>query len=248
MPEMTKCRIVYSRRPSHSVNATPFTCMTMYSHLLTWKINAPHYSVHVAPIWVLAPLNQASTKTQVGIIIFRIEVRTLLRVAEGSSSLKCIIDTISKCKLFWFTDVEVAFTLKSGDHQGFKWQVDTAESFQPQPEPNIDPSTYGLMGTLMIARRECGNDKQYKHTHIHPHTVVHTIADRRIYATSKLPRWVHRVREDVRGETLRCETVWHRPVCQMSYPHLLCGSLCRTLTGSSSLVSCHTCEPHCCAT
>lgn len=113
----------------------------------------------------------------------------------------------------------MAFTLKSGDHQGFKWQVDTAESFQPQPEPNIDPSTYGLMGTLMIARRECGNDKQYKHTHIHPHTVVHTIADRRIYATSKLPRWAHRVREDVRGETLRCETVWHRPVCQMSYPH-----------------------------
>lgn len=40
-----------------------------------------------------------------------------------------------------------------------------AESFQAQSQPNIDPLTYGLMGTLMIALREYGNDKQFKQTH-----------------------------------------------------------------------------------
>lgn len=50
-----------------------------------------------------------------------------------------------------------------------------AESFQPQSQPNIDPLTYGLMGTLMIALRECGNDKQRKYTHTQLHTP--TVAD-----------------------------------------------------------------------
>lgn len=50
-----------------------------------------------------------------------------------------------------------------------------AESFQPQLQPKIDPLTYGLMGTLMIAHRECGNDKHYKHTltHILAHSHTH---------------------------------------------------------------------------
>lgn len=39
-----------------------------------------------------------------------------------------------------------------------------AESFQPLLQPSIDPLIYGLMGTLMIAHREYGNDKQSKHT------------------------------------------------------------------------------------
>lgn len=249
MPEMTKCRIVYSRRPSQSVNATPFTCMTMYSHLLTWKINAPHYSVHVAPIKILTPLNQASTKTQVGIIIFRIEVRTLLHVAEGSSSLKCIIDTISKCKLFWFDWCWGGIYIKVRWSSGFQmtgrygWELSASAGAKHW---SIDLWING--NTDDSPQRMWKWQTAQTHTHIHPHTSTHTIADRRIYATSQLPRWAHRVREDVRGETLRCETVWHRPVCQMSYPHLLCGSLCRKLTGSSSSASCHTCESHCCAT
>lgn len=40
IPEMTECRIVYSRRPTHTVSAGPFTCMTMYQHLFTLKINS----------------------------------------------------------------------------------------------------------------------------------------------------------------------------------------------------------------
>lgn len=62
------------------------------------------------------------------------------------------------------SDVKVVFALKSSAHQGFKWQVDMAESFQPQFEPQIDPLTYGLMGTLKIAHREHRHEKQYKHT------------------------------------------------------------------------------------
>lgn len=39
-----------------------------------------------------------------------------------------------------------------------------AESFQPLLQPSIDPLIYRLMGTLMIAHREYGNDKLSKHT------------------------------------------------------------------------------------
>lgn len=48
-----------------------------------------------------------------------------------------------------------------------------AESFQAQLQLKIDPLTYGLMGTLMIALRECGKDKQFKQTQTHTHT--HTL-------------------------------------------------------------------------
>lgn len=37
--EITKCRIVYVRKPFHSVNAATFTCMTMYPYLLVCKID-----------------------------------------------------------------------------------------------------------------------------------------------------------------------------------------------------------------
>lgn len=34
-------------------------------------------------------------------------------------------------------------------------------------------------------------------------------------------RWARPVREDIRAETVSCDTVWHQPVCQMSFPYSL---------------------------
>lgn len=59
-----------------------------------------------------------------------------------------------------------------------------AESSQSQLQHNVDPLTYGLMGTRMIALRECGNDIQ-THTHI-THTHTHTLPDRQVLTSKPL--------------------------------------------------------------